>query len=133
MFLPGEFHEQRNLVDYSPWDHKESDTTEQLTLSLDVESSLFRVVASHWHLCFPQHVVAFIPLTHFHSFSVSQKFTEVSYPLVTHLSLPLSWSCHYGLTTSIHIFPQWFWRNVKRQMCAQSAFLKLKHILNNIS
>ena len=30
-FLPGEFHGQRSLVDYSPWSCKESDTTEQLT------------------------------------------------------------------------------------------------------
>ena len=95
--------------------------------------SLCKVVASHWHLCFPQHVVAFIPSTHFHSLSVSQKLIEISDPLVTHLSLPLSWSCHYGLTTSIYLFPQWFWRNVKRQMCAQSFFLKLKCILDNIS
>ena len=29
-FLPGEFHGQRSLVGYSPWDHKESDTTEWL-------------------------------------------------------------------------------------------------------
>ena len=29
--LPGEFHGQRSLVSYSPWGHKESDTTEQLT------------------------------------------------------------------------------------------------------
>ena len=30
VFLPGEFHEQRSLVelDYSPWDCKELDTTE---------------------------------------------------------------------------------------------------------
>ena len=28
IFLPGEFHEQRSLVGYSPWDHKEPDTTE---------------------------------------------------------------------------------------------------------
>ena len=28
VFLPGEFHEQRSLVGYSPWGHKESDTTE---------------------------------------------------------------------------------------------------------
>ena len=28
--LPGESHEQRSLVGYSPWGHKESDTTEQL-------------------------------------------------------------------------------------------------------
>ena len=28
VFLPGEFHGQRNLVGYSPWGRKESDTTE---------------------------------------------------------------------------------------------------------
>ena len=32
VFLPGEFHGQRSLTDYSPWGHKESDTTELLTL-----------------------------------------------------------------------------------------------------
>ena len=31
--LLGEFHEQRSLVGYTPWSHKESDTTEQLSLS----------------------------------------------------------------------------------------------------
>ena len=30
VFLPGKFHRQRSLVDYSPWDCKESDTTECL-------------------------------------------------------------------------------------------------------
>ena len=34
IFLPGKFHEQGKLAGYSPWGHKESDTTEQLTLSL---------------------------------------------------------------------------------------------------
>ena len=34
VFLPGEFHGQRSLVGYSPRGHKESDTTERLTLSL---------------------------------------------------------------------------------------------------
>ena len=33
VFLPGESHGQRSLVDYSPWGRKESDTTKQLTLS----------------------------------------------------------------------------------------------------
>ena len=28
VFLPGKSQEQRSLVDYSPWDHKESDTTD---------------------------------------------------------------------------------------------------------
>ena len=27
VFLPGKFHEQRSLADYSPWGHKELDTT----------------------------------------------------------------------------------------------------------
>ena len=31
VFLPGEFHGQKSLADYSPRDCKESDTTEQLT------------------------------------------------------------------------------------------------------
>ena len=30
--LTGKFHRQRSLVGYSPWGHKESDTTEWLTL-----------------------------------------------------------------------------------------------------
>ena len=28
VFLPGESHGQRSLVNYSPWDHKESDSPE---------------------------------------------------------------------------------------------------------
>ena len=31
VFLPGKFYGQRSLVVYSPWGHKESDTTEQLS------------------------------------------------------------------------------------------------------
>ena len=34
VFLPGEFHGQRSFVGYSPWGHKESDTTEKLILLL---------------------------------------------------------------------------------------------------
>ena len=33
VLLPGEFHGQRSLAGYSSWDLKESDTTEQLTLT----------------------------------------------------------------------------------------------------
>ena len=36
VFLPGESYGQRSLVGYSPWGHIESDTTEQLTLSLSL-------------------------------------------------------------------------------------------------
>ena len=31
VFLPGEVHGERSLAGYSPWDHKESETTERLT------------------------------------------------------------------------------------------------------
>ena len=31
VFLPGESHGQRSLAGYSPWGHKELDTTEPLT------------------------------------------------------------------------------------------------------
>ena len=34
IFLPEEFLGQKSLVGYSPWGRKESDTTEQLSLSL---------------------------------------------------------------------------------------------------
>ena len=34
VFLPEEFHGQRSLTGYSPWDHKKLDTTEGLTYTL---------------------------------------------------------------------------------------------------
>ena len=34
VILPGEVHAWRSLAGYSPWGRRESDTTEQLTLSL---------------------------------------------------------------------------------------------------
>ena len=44
VFLPGEFHGQRRLAGYSPWGSKESDMSEQLTLSL----SLFDSSSGDW-------------------------------------------------------------------------------------
>ena len=43
VFFPGEFYGQRHLVGYSPWDLKESDTSEQLTLHFHF---LFHVFSS---------------------------------------------------------------------------------------
>ena len=37
VFLPGEFHGQRNLVGYSPWSCKQLDTIKQLTVALSWE------------------------------------------------------------------------------------------------
>ena len=42
VFLPGEFHGQRSLVSYCPLAHKESNTTEQLTLSFLCNLDMFR-------------------------------------------------------------------------------------------
>ena len=39
VFLPGKSHRERNLVGYSPWGRKESDTTERLTLPLLLQAS----------------------------------------------------------------------------------------------
>ena len=36
-YSSGEFHAQRSLAGYSLWGHKESDTSEQLTLLLQLE------------------------------------------------------------------------------------------------
>ena len=33
--LPGEFHGQRSLVGYSPWDRRESDMIDRVTLTLN--------------------------------------------------------------------------------------------------
>ena len=44
--LPGEFHGQSSLVSYSPWGHKESDTTEWLTLSLSLKNHVWE--KCHW-------------------------------------------------------------------------------------
>ena len=59
VFLPGEFHGQRNLVGYSPWDHKELEATEPIwhTHSRHLKfpdqniysSSLFLI---NWHITY---------------------------------------------------------------------------------
>ena len=46
VFFPGESHGQRNLWGYSPWDSKESDTTEQLILLLFLNKKKFKVTVT---------------------------------------------------------------------------------------
>ena len=41
LFLHGEFHGQRILVGYSPWGHKQSDTTKQPTHTHKNEGKVF--------------------------------------------------------------------------------------------
>ena len=50
VLLPGEFHGQRTLVGYSPWDLKESDMTEQLILSFTFSN--MGSSSSPWSLSF---------------------------------------------------------------------------------
>ena len=37
VLLPGKFHGQRSLAGYSSWGHKESDTTERLSMYLEMK------------------------------------------------------------------------------------------------
>ena len=59
--LPGKSHEQRSLVGYSPWDRKESDTTERLyfLLTYCLKSGLLSVN----RLWSPQGMVFYVPFT----------------------------------------------------------------------
>ena len=47
VLLPGKSHEQRSLVGYSPWGHKESDTTEQFSLHF-LHSPTFTTIHDYW-------------------------------------------------------------------------------------
>ena len=51
VFLPGESHGQRSLMGYSPWDLKESDTTEQLTLLNQAYFILFFFLKKSFLFC----------------------------------------------------------------------------------
>ena len=51
VFLPGEFHGQRSLVGYSPWEWKATDTTEWLTLPLFMLLLLLLSCFSRVRLC----------------------------------------------------------------------------------
>ena len=54
VFLPGESHGQRSLVGYSPWGHKELDTTEQFTMRALLIGESESEVAQLWlTLCNP--------------------------------------------------------------------------------
>ena len=50
VLLPGKSHRQRSLVDYSPWDHKESDTTERLHFHFHLRSYLNLILKERMEL-----------------------------------------------------------------------------------
>ena len=65
VFLLGESHGQRSLVGYSSWDHKESDTTEWLTLSLSCIYKSLWLHLDHSLRRFSEFITAFISLLSF--------------------------------------------------------------------
>ena len=47
-----EFHGQKSLAGYSPWGHKESDTTEQLyNKYLHIVFFIYKYIVLVYHLC----------------------------------------------------------------------------------
>ena len=87
VFLPGEFHGQRSLTGYSPWGHKELDTTKQLTFFHSSFIGFFR--QEYWsRLPFPSpvdHVLSeLFTMTHSSSValhSMAHSFIELHKPL----------------------------------------------------
>ena len=59
--LPGEFHEQRSLMGYSPWSHKESDMTERLSFTMPQFSHLYNGnnKSTYIYLCLIHYAKAF--------------------------------------------------------------------------
>ena len=72
--LPGESHGQRSLASYSPWGHKESDTSEWLSL------------AHKWNI---------------HSWSFKSEFSHFSVTFIHAVSCVRSWSLFIGEHFSI--------------------------------
>ena len=82
VFLPGEFHGKRSLAGYSPWGHKKSDMTEQLTLLLISIYSKFRW--KYW----PDGTQNFIPI-HFPCLTNSHPSLKNSTSQVHNASAPI--------------------------------------------
>ena len=61
VFLPGKFHRQRSLAGYSPWGHRESDTTEQLSRPQEMSSQLCQ--SAFFSLLWTSSVKLWIPMS----------------------------------------------------------------------
>ena len=89
VFLPGKSHAQRSLVGYSPWGHKDSDTTEWLN-----NNKCFRIIVL---LCIFK-MLAYTPDIIFFIFSSSEIISMKKYKLYggnkRHVKLPLTWKVY---------------------------------------
>ena len=84
--LPGEAHGQRNLVSYSPWGHKESDTTQRLTLHKGPTTS--------WQDLHFQQGFSRLPMSFFECVNCYNKVADCSVSLRWLCPVPL-WSIMY--------------------------------------
>ena len=93
VFLPGESDGQRSLADYSPWGHKESDRTEQLSAHMchSLENQVIRVKlfinrkllsTSKSHCCF----LSWGKLGDFHNMTWMSQIRKFTFPLLVLLS-----------------------------------------------
>ena len=63
VLLPGKSHGQRTLVGYSPWGHKQSDTTERLHIHIHIHTNppivqMKKTEAQSGKICGPSHLVS---------------------------------------------------------------------------
>ena len=101
VFLLGESHGQQSLAGYSPWGHKESDTTEPLSTHC---IHLISLVIPQF--CWSQSVFESLCLFLTRSGLMSVGWMEVVYPLIRLLSHFLSLSCGRFL---VHILALSYW------------------------
>ena len=110
MFLPGKSHGQRNLVGYSPWDHKELDMTEGLTFSpfsfffhkvilINRVYTCLLVTKSCLTLC--DSMDCSLPGSSVHRISQARTLEWVSIYFSKGSSQPRDWTCSYCISSQV--------------------------------
>ena len=67
VFLPGKSHGQRSLVGYSSWDHKESDTAEQLSMYMHARTHTHTHTHTDKYRCIKICIIILDPLPKYFS------------------------------------------------------------------
>ena len=132
VFLPGESHGQRSLVGYSPWGHKELDTTEQLdnhnslcaTLKRQTKRKRFSVNFYCWRQRTKGNKLKKKKERSYYLFSVKRRLQSKRRMLATDRNTPL-----YFLQLFLGKLPSWVKHNeillhLQRLLIKLAAFLK---------
>ena len=93
VFLPGKFHGQRRPVGYSPWDRKESDMTEQLSIENKIKR-LPRLRNDHYNFRNPLFVLPIDRL-------IASSFPSLEVTMLW-LCFSLYFTPTYGFIVSLH-------------------------------